>query len=93
MNTRPRAGCVAIAAGCLTLGAGASAPTQAQPADAAKKAATMPARASGTFEVKLTPQGTDDRAEGSTLGRMSSEKNIADGKHSYELEYTLPESR
>jgi hypothetical protein len=36
----------------------------------------MPARASGTFEVKLTPQGTDDKAEGSTLGRMSIEKQL-----------------
>ena len=28
-------------------------------------------RASGTFDVKLTPQATDDRGDGSSLGRMS----------------------
>ena len=34
-------------------------------------------RASGTFEVKLTPQPTDDKAEGgTTLGRMSIAKTF-----------------
>ena len=28
-------------------------------------------RAKGTFDVKLTPQATDDRGDGSSLGRMS----------------------
>lgn len=32
------------------------------------------ARASGTFDVKLTPQATGDEAEGTSLGRMSIEK-------------------
>src|SRR6266545_3899223 len=31
-------------------------------------------RATGTFDVKLAPQGTDDKAEGTTLGRMSADK-------------------
>ena len=35
----------------------------------------MPTRASGTFDVKLSPQGTDDEAEGS-LGRMSIDKQF-----------------
>jgi hypothetical protein len=34
----------------------------------------MTAHASGMFEVKLTPQGADDKAEGSSLGRMTIEK-------------------
>ncbi|MFN2400653.1 MAG: DUF3224 domain-containing protein [Gemmatimonadaceae bacterium] len=34
----------------------------------------MTTRASGTFEVKLTPQAPDDGAKGSTLGRMSIDK-------------------
>jgi hypothetical protein len=33
-------------------------------------------RASGTFEVKLTPQATDDRAEGTPLGRLSIDKQF-----------------
>lgn len=33
-------------------------------------------RASGTFEVKLAPQGTGDEAEGSKLGRMSIDKQF-----------------
>jgi hypothetical protein len=34
----------------------------------------MAEHASGTFDVKLAPQGTPDKAEGSTLGRMSIDK-------------------
>ena len=30
--------------------------------------------AKGTFDVKMVPQGTEDKAEGSTLGRMSLDK-------------------
>jgi len=36
----------------------------------------MTSRASGTFEVELTPQAADDKAEGSTLGRMSIDKQF-----------------
>ncbi|HYN21287.1 MAG TPA: DUF3224 domain-containing protein [Thermoanaerobaculia bacterium] len=36
----------------------------------------MTTRASGTFEVKLTPQATDESPEGSTLGRMSIDKQF-----------------
>jgi Protein of unknown function (DUF3224) len=36
----------------------------------------MPTHVSGTFDVKLTPQGTEDKAEGSTLGRMSIDKQF-----------------
>jgi Protein of unknown function (DUF3224) len=32
--------------------------------------------AKGTFDVKLTPQGTGDKADGSTLGRMSIDKHF-----------------
>jgi hypothetical protein len=37
---------------------------------------TMKTRASGTFEVKLTPQATDNNPEGATLGRMSIDKRF-----------------
>lgn len=43
--------------------------------------------ASGTFDVKLTPQATDESAAG-TLGRMSIEK-----QHSYEPEYAFAGAR
>ena len=36
----------------------------------------MTTRASGTFEVKLTPQTPDGKAEDATLGRMSIDKQF-----------------
>ncbi len=36
----------------------------------------MALRASGTFEVKLSPQPPEDKAEGATLGRMSIDKQF-----------------
>jgi hypothetical protein len=36
----------------------------------------MTTRASGPFEVQLTPQATDDKAEGAVLGRLSIDKQF-----------------
>lgn len=36
----------------------------------------MAAHATGAFEVKLTPQPPEDKADGSTLGRMSGDKQF-----------------
>jgi hypothetical protein len=36
----------------------------------------MTAQASGTFEVKLSPLGQDDKVEGSSLGRMTIDKQF-----------------
>ncbi len=36
----------------------------------------MPHHASGTFDVKLAPQPPEDKTEGSTLGRMSIDKQF-----------------
>ncbi len=36
----------------------------------------MAKRATGTFEVKVSPQGPEDKAAGSTLGRFSLEKQF-----------------
>jgi hypothetical protein len=36
----------------------------------------MATHASGTFEVKLDPQSPEDKAEGSSLGRMSIDKQF-----------------
>ena len=36
----------------------------------------MATRASGTFEVKITPLATEDKANGASLGRMSIDKQF-----------------
>lgn len=41
-----------------------------------QKEVNMTIRATGPFEVKLVPQGDDDKAEGSTLARLSIEKHF-----------------
>jgi hypothetical protein len=54
----------------------ACAQTNSSSPEAAQKGAAMPSHATGTFEVKLTPQGDGDTAEGSTLGRMTLAKQF-----------------
>jgi hypothetical protein len=63
----------------------------------------MTTRATGPFDVKKNPQ-SEDKAGGSALGRLSLDKqfhgdaglsgqmaiNIVAGRHSYDLDYTLP---
>jgi len=66
---------VVLAAVALSLGA--AAPAQASPPvpGPVQKPAVLTNRASGSFEVKLTPQAPDDKDdEGATLGRMSLDK-------------------
>lgn len=36
----------------------------------------MPARATGPFDVKVTPQPADDYADGATLGRLTLDKSF-----------------
>lgn len=61
----------------LTLG---GTPIDAQGAPASPEAprteTAMTSHASGTFEVKLTPEATEEGAEGSTLGRYSLDKRF-----------------
>jgi hypothetical protein len=55
----------------------------------------MTNRASGTFEVTLNPQTSYNQDEGSTLGRLSIDKQFhgeVDGKHFYDFEYTLTQT-
>lgn len=75
MNPRVFAVFGALAGVSLLIGPGAS---QAQPASpgTVQKEKGVTTRATGTFEVKLTPQGTGDDAEGSKLGRMSLDKQF-----------------
>ena len=41
-----------------------------------RKGGSMPTHASGTFEVKLTPQTPDDKTADAALGRMSIDKQF-----------------
>ena len=60
---------------CLSLsGSFAHAGLQSSGAAPAQKGAEMTKHATGAFDVKVIPEGTDDKAEGSTLGRMSIDK-------------------
>jgi hypothetical protein len=62
-----------------SLGLGSHARTHSPVNSAIQKGAAMAAHATGTFEVKLTPQPPDDKAEGSTLARMSVDKQFHGG--------------
>src|SRR5438128_2112266 len=76
MKSRSRAAVEAIAVICLSLGSGSSAypQTRTPGPGAVGKGAIVTARASGTFEVKLTPQASDEAEI--PLGRMSVEKQL-----------------
>jgi hypothetical protein len=76
MNHRSCIGVGVIAVVWLCFGSTAYARTHASPANAAQKEASVVTHASGTFEVKLTPQPTEDKAEGANLGRMSGDKQF-----------------
>jgi hypothetical protein len=75
---RPVTGIPVLAAVCLCLGFCVPAPAQtlSPTAGTAPKGKTMTLRASGTFDVKLTAQEWDDKAEKATLGRMSIDKRF-----------------
>lgn len=80
MKNRSSAAAIAITAICVSFGLGDCSSARAQtqsptPApDAAAKGAPVTQHANGTFDVKVIPQGEADKAEGSTLGRMSLDK-------------------
>jgi hypothetical protein len=78
MTKRFHAGVAVITVICLSLGSAVYAQTQAYAPSPApnpvQKGAAMATHASGPFEVKLIPQPPDDKAEGSTLGRLSIDK-------------------
>lgn len=79
MNQRSLAnvGVVAVVGLCLWSGSfEAAAHAQTQLSSATQKEGAMSAHASGTFDVKLNPQPPEDKAEGSTLGRMSIDKQF-----------------
>ncbi|MFQ5652676.1 MAG: DUF3224 domain-containing protein [bacterium] len=78
MKNRFRAGTGIIAGIYLFIGYCIPAPAQTQShvPNTAPKETIMTTRASGTFEVKLTPQADDDPSEDPSLGRMSIDKQF-----------------
>lgn len=78
MKNPYRAGVSFIVGICLSINLGFLAYTQtpAPVPSAVQKGKVMMIRANGTFEVKLTPQASDDKGEGATLGRMSIDKQF-----------------
>jgi hypothetical protein len=75
MKNRSRAWAV-VAGISLSFGLAFPAYTQNQDPSAAKKEAVVTAHASGTLEVKMTPQTSEDKTEGATFGRMSIDKQF-----------------
>ena len=78
MNIRSRAAAVLLNTFCLALLFASAAQTETHSAvkPAIQKGAAMPAHVTGTFEVKLVPQPPEDKAEGSTLARMTIDKQF-----------------
>ncbi len=74
MRKRAGAGVRVTTVICLCFAFAAHAQTEAP--NAVQKGVAVATHARGTFEVKLNPQPPDDKAEGSTLGRMSIEKQF-----------------
>lgn len=60
----------------LKPGAPAGALTHAPVSGATRKDEVMTTRASGTFEVKMTPQTVDDGSTAAAIGRLSLEKHF-----------------
>jgi pimeloyl-ACP methyl ester carboxylesterase len=65
-----------IAGLCLSLGLGSAAPPRSEVPAPAGQEAVMTRRASGSFEVTLSPEAPEDRGEGATLGRLSIDKQF-----------------
>jgi hypothetical protein len=65
-----------LASYLAVFGSLAHAQIQSSTATAAQKRADLTKHATGTFEVKVNPEPPEDKAEGSTLGRMSLDKQF-----------------
>jgi uncharacterized protein DUF3224 len=78
MKHRSRVSVGVLAGLCLSFGIGISAYSQtpSRTPSAGQKVAAMVTRAQGTFDVKLTPQPADEKAESPVLGRMSIDKQF-----------------
>jgi hypothetical protein len=78
MKTQSHFEIVVIAVFCLSVGLNAWAHPRSNllGQNSLQKGTSMSAHATGTFEVKLTPQAPDGKFEDATLGRMTIDKQI-----------------
>ena len=78
MKNRSRAAAGVIVGFCLSMGLSMGLGFSAQPPapGAAQKGGTMTSHASGTFEVKMTPQAPDGKPEDAPVGRMTIDKQF-----------------
>lgn len=79
MNNQFRTGMSVIISICVCVNFVATAyaqPVYSSVITTIQKEKPMTMKASGTFEVKLIPQTSDDKTEGATLGRMSIDKQF-----------------
>lgn len=76
MTHHTRARTSVFAAICLSCGLGfpLGADAQSSPTSTVPKEAVVATRATGTFDVKLAPQTSDDPSLGTSVGRMSIDK-------------------
>ena len=73
---RAGAGIIAVIALIFGLNLPSSAQSDADVPGTTSTEAKMTTSASGTFEIKLTPQATDSASENSNLGRMTIDKQF-----------------
>jgi len=78
MRNGSRFGVAALVVVCFFFGTGGWAlkSGQAQAPEKTQKGATLSTHASGAFDVKVVPAAAEDKTEGSTLGRMSIDKQF-----------------
>jgi hypothetical protein len=81
MKNRSLAGVLVFAAICLSLGSLSYSRTHSQNPTPSQKGAVVTIHATGTFEVKLTPQPPDDKApeskaDDASLGRITIDKQF-----------------
>jgi hypothetical protein len=76
MANKAAVGIIAVIWLCFGIAGYAQTQGPSAAANTIENGAAMAAHATGAFEVKLTPQPPEDKAEGSTLGRMSGEKQF-----------------
>jgi hypothetical protein len=78
MKKRSRVGENVIAAACLRLGIGPAGLTQnhSRIQRTSQKGETVTTHASGTFDVKVTPQAPEDNAQDASLSRLTIDKQF-----------------
>jgi hypothetical protein len=78
MNAQPRAAAIFVIAACVCLAIGFRAHAQTSPGSHKETVVSNLAtgHATGTFEVKVTPQTSDDTSQDAMLGRMALDKQF-----------------